>query len=71
LEYKNPPRDDYSKAFNPSFFAPLLVAIRCYNEIVVELFRHGFPVIPVYIVDELAFASALLGPVGGLPIVEI
>ena len=71
LSYKNPPGPDYSKVLNLSFFAPLLVAIRCYNDIVEELLRHGFPVISVLALDELAAFSAALGTVGGLPIIDI
>jgi hypothetical protein len=36
-----------------------------------ELFRHGFPVVPVHIIDELSFASAIYGNVGGLPVIDI
>ncbi|NCC91721.1 MAG: hypothetical protein EOM10_00330 [Opitutae bacterium] len=71
LTYKNPPGPDYSQAFNPSFFASLLVAIRCYNDAVVELFRYGYPVVPVHIVDEISFLSVIHGTVGGLAVVEI
>lgn len=61
---------DYSKCFSYRFYEPLLVAIRAYNDVVLELHKTGFTVFPANFADCLSGVSDHFG-MKGVPVVDI